>query len=133
MQVFTESTTSSTKCLQNVTITFNTDTNAPEVELSSLISNVVSFDPPHLDLAEKYGRWLDYRTLVVIFAGECVEVVMETTSGKAQPIFVAFIAEQGENIRYSLLHSRILFTLLSCGAIFLHIFLFCVLTMPLSI
>ena len=95
--MFTDSKNPSTKCLQKVTITFNTDTSAPEVELPSLIGNVLSFDPPHLDMAKKYGRWRDYRTLMVTFVGECAEVIMETTSGKAQPIFVVFIAEEGES------------------------------------
>ena len=63
--------------------------------MPSVIGDIISFDPPHLDSAKKYGQWMDYQTLVVIFMGDCVEVEVETTSGKARPIFVAFMAEQG--------------------------------------
>lgn len=81
-------------CVKNTTLTFNVNTSVPIVEVPTKLNNIISFDLQELNTALKFGRWMDYRTLTIVFV-ECVVWNKTTTSGKQRPISVIFEASRG--------------------------------------
>ena len=84
----------SVMCIQNITIEFDVNTSIPILEVSSKLDNLISFDVQELNSVKKFGRWMDHRTMAVLFV-ECVSWDSRTTSGKDRPIHVVFEADGG--------------------------------------
>ena len=80
-------------CVKNITLTFNVNTSAPVVEVPTKLNNIISFNQQDLENAPKFGRWMDYRTLTIVFV-ECT-VWNRTTIRKQRPISVIFEASRG--------------------------------------
>ena len=81
-------------CIQNNTIGFNINTSIPIVEVPAKLESLVSFDVQELNVAKKFGRWIDHRIMAVFFV-ECVTWDSSTTSGKERPIHIMFEANEG--------------------------------------
>ena len=84
----------SVTCVQNITIEFDVNTSIPILEVSSKLDSLISFDVQELNSAKKFGRWMDHRTMAVLFV-ECVSWDSRTTSGKDRPIRIVFEADGG--------------------------------------
>ena len=84
----------STTCLKNITLTFNVNTSVPIVEVPAKLDRLVSFDLNYLNKARKFGRWMDYRTLSIVFI-ECVVWNDRTTSPNKRQFSIMFEATRG--------------------------------------
>ena len=73
---------------------FDTDTSVPVVDIQQDLDLLLHFDRPDLTWAAHYGRWMDYRTLVILFP-ECVQWTRTTSSGREKPLFVVFETQKG--------------------------------------
>ena len=82
------------QCLDTITISFNTPTNIPIVEVSKKLNDILWFDVQQLNSAHKFGVWLDYSTLVVVFMG-CPIHEDVGSNGRKRPMYVIFETERG--------------------------------------
>ena len=81
-------------CLHLVTFSFNSPTNGPVVATKRSVSRIMTFDNPEVNSAIKFGLWLDYTRLVVVFGG-CVR--RKTVKGmKDRGVKVHLEAERGK-------------------------------------
>ena len=80
-------------CLDTVTISFNSETNTPIVEVPARLEGILSFDAPELNSAGKFGVWLERSTLVVVFT-ECARLREE--GSRMRTVHVIFEADRGE-------------------------------------
>ena len=79
-------------------VVFNTDTNAPVVEIQQELNSLLTFAPASLAKMPHYGYWSDYKTLVVVFR-ECVR--WEREEGEVEghskkPLYVVFYGQEGK-------------------------------------
>ena len=81
-------------CLKNITLTFNVNTSIPIVDVPARLDRLISFDLQDLNKALKFGRWMDYRTLSIVFI-ECVMWNDRTTSPNKRPFSIVFEADRG--------------------------------------
>lgn len=79
-------------CLSEMVVVFNTDTNAPTVEVQQELDSLLTFAPASLAKTHHHGYWRDYRTLVIVFR-ECVKWDREQHSKK--PLYVVFYGQEG--------------------------------------
>ena len=93
-QAFLSRVSDSVSCVQNVTLTFNVNTSTPVVEVPAKLNSMIAFDIQDLNTAQKFGRWMDYSTISIVFV-ECVEWDGTMASGKQRPINIIFEAERG--------------------------------------
>ena len=71
---------------------FNTDCNAPVVEVQKELDSLLTFVPSSLAKTPHYGYWMDYQTLVVVFR-ECVKMTDEHSK---KPLYVVFYDQGGK-------------------------------------
>ena len=73
------------------------NTSVPIVEVPAKLESLVSFDVQELNMAKKFGRWMNYRTMTIFFV-ECVTWNSTTTSGKERPIHIMPRFETNEGL-----------------------------------